>query len=70
MLILAGVVLLLIVDALSEKSTAARVGVLVSVVAGGLLGAEVEPRWIAWSFIVLAFVLFMVGRAATRRSDP
>lgn len=61
-IVLAGLALLLLVDLLRERSTAARIAGLLALVVGGLYGAEILDAWQVLIALVVVVGLYVTGR--------
>ena len=67
-LVLALVAVVLLADALLEKSFWARVGALLALGAGAARGAEIGGAWLPLSLLIAAAAAYLVGRSATNAS--
>jgi hypothetical protein len=64
--VLAGVVLLFIVDAIQERTTWARAAAFVTLAAGVTAGMELSTPWLPLALIVVAVGLGVAGRVGDR----
>jgi hypothetical protein len=65
-LVLLGVALVFIADALTEKTTSARVGAFAAIASGLAFGAELWKPWLPWGLLVLAVALYIAGHTSRR----
>jgi hypothetical protein len=60
--VLIGVALLFIVDALQQRTVAAKIAALLVVVGGAMFGAELWTPWVPIMVLVVATLLGIAGR--------
>jgi hypothetical protein len=70
--VLAGVALLFIADALQQRTVPARIAAFLTLGAGILLGAEVLTPWLPLAVLVVALCLGVAGRLGSdsERAGP
>jgi lysylphosphatidylglycerol synthetase-like protein (DUF2156 family) len=67
--VLVGVALLFIADALQQRTVPARIAAFLTLGAGVLLGAELLAPWLPLAVLALAFCLGVAGRLGSDDTD-
>jgi hypothetical protein len=67
--VLAGVALLFVADALQQRTLPARIAAFLTLGAGVLLGAELLTPWLPLAVLAVAFCLYVAGRLRSDDAD-